>query len=100
MAYLSESAVEQVVLAHLTRLGYAISSDSEIGPDGRAPDREAYADVILGKRLVAAIEKLNPTIPAEARGDALRKVLATERPSLERNPIELNRRGIPKSISL
>ena len=88
MAYLSEAAVEQVVLDHLARLGYAILSDAEIGPDGKAPQREAYADVVLVKRLAAAIEKLNPTIPAEARGDALRKVLATEKPSL----VEENRR--------
>jgi type I restriction enzyme R subunit len=88
MAYLSEAAVEQVVLDHLAMLGYAISSDAEIGPDGKAPEREAYADVVLVKRLVAAIERLNPAIPAEARGDALRKVLATERPSL----VEENRR--------
>ena len=88
MAYLSEAAVEQVVLDHLAGLGYAIITDAEMGPDGQAPEREAYADVILTKRLVAAIEKLNPTIPLEARGDALRKVLATERPSL----LEENRR--------
>jgi type I restriction enzyme, R subunit len=88
MAYLSEAAVEQVVLDHLAGLGYAISIDAEIGPDGKAPEREAYADVMLTKRLVAAIEKLNPAIPADARGDALRKVLATEMPSL----VEENRR--------
>ena len=76
------------MLDQLGDLGYAVSSDAEIGPDGKAPEREAYADVVLVKRLVAAIEKLNPTIPAEARGDALRKVLATERPSL----VEENRR--------
>jgi len=88
MAYLSEAAVEQVVLDQLASLGYAISSDAEIGPDGKAPEREANTDVILIKRLVAAIEKLNPSIPDEARGDALRKVLAVERPSL----VEENRR--------
>jgi type I restriction enzyme R subunit len=88
MAYLSEAAVEQVVLDHLADLGYTLSIDSEIGPDGKAPEREAYADVVLTKRLVGAIERLNPAIPAEARGDALRKVLATEMPSL----VEENRR--------
>ncbi len=88
MAYLSEAAVEQVVLDQLAGLGYVISSDAEIGPDGRTPEREAYADVILTKRLTTAIERLNPAIPLEARGDALRRVLATERPSL----IEENRR--------
>lgn len=88
MAYLSEAAIEQVVLDRLGSLGYAIAKDAEIGPDGKTPEREAYADVVLTKRLTAAIERLNPTIPTEARGDALRKVLATEKPSL----VEENRR--------
>jgi type I restriction enzyme, R subunit len=88
MAFLSEAAIEKIVLDRLIGLGYAVSSDAEIGPDGKAPEREAYADVLLGKRLVAAIDKLNPAIPAEARGDALRKVFAIERPSL----VEENRR--------
>ena len=88
MAYLSEATIEQLVLDQLSSLGYAVATDGEIGPDGKAPDREAYADVILVKRLTAAIERLNPTIPVEARGDALRKVLATEKPSL----VEENRR--------
>lgn len=82
MAYLSEAAIEKIVLDQLSGLGYAIATDAEIGPDGKTPEREAYADVVLVKRLTAAIERLNPKIPAEARGDALRKVLATEKPSL------------------
>jgi type I restriction enzyme R subunit len=88
MAYLSEAAVEQLVLDHLKNLGYAVATDAEIGPDGKAPEREAYADVVLVKRLIAAIERLNPAVPAEARGDALRKVLAIEKPSL----VDENRR--------
>jgi len=68
--------------------GYGIATDSEIGPDGKAPERDAYADVLLMKRLVSAIDRLNPDIPTEARGDALRKVLSVEKPSL----IEENRR--------
>lgn len=88
MAYLSEAAVEQVVLDHLAALGYSIATEAEIGPDGKAPEREAYSDVVLAKRLTAAINRLNPTIPPEARADAMRKVLATERPSL----VEENRR--------
>jgi type I restriction enzyme, R subunit len=88
MAYLSEAAVERVVLDNLSGLGYAISTDAEIGPDGKSPEREAYADVVLLARLVASIARLNPAIPAEAHGDALRKVLGTEMPSL----VEENRR--------
>jgi type I restriction enzyme, R subunit len=82
MAYLSEADVEQALLSQFARLGYVIATDANIGPDGKTPEREAYAEVILSKRLVAAIDRLNPAIPAEARGDALRKVFATEKPSL------------------
>jgi type I restriction enzyme, R subunit len=88
MAYLSEAAVEHVVLDQLADLGYTLSTDSEIGPDGKAPERDAYVDVVFAKRLLGAVERLNPAIPAEARGDALRKVFATEMPSL----VEENRR--------
>ncbi|KGJ22828.1 type I restriction endonuclease subunit R [Paracoccus sanguinis] len=88
MAWLSEAALEQIVLDQLGTLGYGIATDSEIGPDGKAPERDAYADVLLMKRLVSAIDRLNPDIPTEARGDALRKVLSVETPSL----IEENRR--------
>lgn len=88
MAFLSEAAVERMVLDQLAGLGYAVATDAEVGPDARAAEREAYADVMLVGRLVAAIDRLNPAIPAEARGDALRKVLATETPSL----VEENRR--------
>lgn len=88
MAFISEADVEALVLNQLGTLGYALSYDAEIGPDGDMPEREAYADVVLTIRLSAAIERLNPDIPAEARGDALRKVLATEKPSL----VEENRR--------
>ena len=88
MAYLSEAEVEETVLEQLVGLGYAVLSDAEIGPDGKNPEREAYADIVLGKRLRGAIDRLNPAIPIEARGDALRKMLSTEMPSL----VEENRR--------
>lgn len=88
MAYLSEAAIELVVLGQLGNLGFITATDAEIGPDGKMPEREAYDDVVLVKRLTAAIEMLNPRIPAEARADALRKVLATDMPSL----VEENRR--------
>lgn len=91
MAYLSEADVEQLVLDRLSALGYAVLSDAEIGPDGKAPEREAYSDVFLQKRLTAAIEKLNPSIPAEACGDALRKILATEHASLSQENRRLHR---------
>lgn len=88
MAFLSETAVEQALLDQLQRLGYTREREEEIGPDGKRPERESYTDVILTKRLAAAVARLNPHIPAEARQDALRKVTQVGLPGL----LEENRR--------
>lgn len=88
MAYLSEAAIEAMLLEQLEGLGYARLSDTVIGPDGSAPERAAYSDVLLVGRLEQAIDRLNPDIPPEARHDALKKVIASQSPSL----IEENRR--------
>ena len=74
MAYLSEAALEGVVLDQLGELGYDRAEDAMIGPDGRRPERDAYADVLLLPRIEAAIYRLNPSIPTEARADALRLI--------------------------
>ena len=88
MTYISEADIEHALLEQLQRLGYTRTTDAQIGPDGSAPEREAYSDVLLLGRLRAAIERLNPQIPAEARHDALMQVVASKSPSL----VEENRR--------
>ena len=88
MAFLSEAELEELLLQNFERLGYERSTDAEIGPDGTSSERENYGDVILQRRLVAAIEKLNADIPSEARQDAFKSLLATVTPSL----VEENRR--------
>ncbi|MGE8257942.1 MAG: type I restriction endonuclease subunit R [Stenotrophomonas sp.] len=88
MAFLSESAVEQAMLEQLRRLGYAITSDNTIGPDGSAPERESHDVVILKTRLEDAVLRLNPQLPPEARADAIRKLTQSELPNL----LEENRR--------
>lgn len=88
MATLSEADVEAILLDQLAGLGYACLIDTVSGPDGAAPEREAYSETVLLRRLRAAVDRLNPQIPAEAREDAVRRVIASERPAL----IEENRR--------
>jgi type I restriction enzyme R subunit len=88
MAYLSEAAVEKLVLDELRDLGYAVAQDVDIGPDSKASERESYADVLLIRRLTAAIQKLNPSIPPVVQRDAIRMIRATERQAL----VEENRR--------
>jgi type I restriction enzyme R subunit len=88
VATLSEAEVEAVLLDQLASLGYACLNDAVSGPDGIKPEREAYSDVVLLARLRAAVDRLNPDIPPEAREDAIKKIVASERPTL----IEENRR--------
>lgn len=94
MAFLSEAAVEQVLLDQLRTLDYSIEREENIGPDGHNPERESHDEVVLKKRLNAAVARLNPGLPLEARLEAIRKVMQSELPSL----LEENRR-IHKLIS-
>ena len=88
MATLSEADVEAVLLDHLRALGYDCVNDTQTGPEGPAPERAAYSDTVLAQCRRAAIARLNPHFPQDARDDALRRVMANDRPSL----IEENRR--------
>src|SRR5450756_667484 len=86
--HIAESHVEDASLAWLRELGYAVTNGLEIAPDSPTSERESYSDVVLIGRLKKAIARLNPSLPAEAHADALRRVLQTEKPS----PTEENRR--------
>ncbi|GAB3363740.1 MULTISPECIES: type I restriction endonuclease subunit R [Giesbergeria] len=88
MAFLSEAAVEQALLDQLRVLGYCIEREEDIGPDGHRPERESHDEVVFKKRFEAAVARLNPSLPLEARQDAVRKVMQSELPSL----LEENRR--------
>ena len=88
MAFLSESAVEQALLDQLRALGYCIEREPDIGPDGPRPQRASHDEVLLKPRFEAAVARLNPCLPLEARQDAIRKVMQQELPLL----LEENRR--------
>ena len=88
MAFILEAELEEFLLQKFKMLGYERSTDAEIGPDGTSPERESYGHVILQRRLVEAIERLNPYIPSEARQDAFKSLVATVTPAL----VEENRR--------
>ena len=92
MAFLSEAAVEHALLEQLQGLGYAIAHEDTIGPDGAQPERDSHDVVILKQRFTQSVQRintrLNPSLPAEALQDAVRRVLQAEFPNL----IEENRR--------
>jgi type I restriction enzyme R subunit len=85
---ISEAVVEDVALAILQELGFAFLGPDIISPDGSAPERATYSEVVLGKRLASNVRRLNPTLPDTAIDEAIRIMLRQETPSL----IEENRR--------
>ncbi len=71
---MTEDQLEQECLAWLARVGWQHRHGPDIAPDGDAPERTSYREVLLLGRLRAAIAALNPAVPAAAREDALRQV--------------------------
>ena len=81
----TEANLEDVTLAWFESLGYNIAFGPDISPDGPACERHDYDQVVLIDRLRTALESINPTIPADAIDEAVRKVARTESPSLIEN---------------
>lgn len=81
MASISEDEIEKIALQYLVELGYSHIHGIDISIDGQRPERE-YTEVVLKDRLKSAIDKLNPSIPAEAKEEAFKKVLRQSSPNL------------------
>lgn len=88
MAKLTENHIEEATLGWLSGLGWAVAHGPDMAPEGKAPERASYSDVLLIGRLRDAVTRINPQLPPDAVEDVLRRVTATEMPSL----IEENRR--------
>ncbi|MPZ33437.1 MAG: HsdR family type I site-specific deoxyribonuclease [Rhodospirillales bacterium] len=82
MTSFAESHVEEAALAWLSELGYGTAAGPDIGPDGTAPERANHGEVLLVERVRRAIEKLNPGLTAEARAEALTRLLQADTPLL------------------
>lgn len=79
---LNEGTVEDITLGWFRELGYDIVHGPTLAPGEHGAERETYGDVLLIGRLRAAIDRLNPSIPFEAKEEALRKVLRVDGPDL------------------
>ena len=85
---ITEDIVELAAIETLQELGWSHLHGSVIAPDGSAPERRSFGDVVLTGRLEAAIARINPDAPEAARAEAMRRVLTGELPDL----VEENRR--------
>ncbi|HEV7348340.1 type I restriction endonuclease subunit R [Telluribacter sp.] len=80
-----EADIEYYTIQELQVLGYHYADGLRIGPEGEQPERSGYAEVLLVGRLRAAIQRLNPTLPAFAHEQALREVQRITSPDLLTN---------------
>jgi type I restriction enzyme R subunit len=88
MSGFSEDIVENAGIETLKSLGWLYLHGSIIAPDGASPQRPSYSDAVLLRRLESWVEQINPSVPEEARAEAVRRVLLSESP----NAVEENRR--------
>lgn len=70
MTPIYEADVEDWVISLLREQGY-----SPLSAEEQEAERDGFSDVLLRSRLEAAIDRINPELPAEARTQALREVL-------------------------
>lgn len=77
---MTEDQLEQETLSWLAEVGYTMRSGPDIAHDGPDPQRTGYAQVFLPQRLRAAIDRLNPHLPASARDDASKQVQNLDTP--------------------
>lgn len=84
--YISEDTVEQGALDQLrSQLGYTTANGPDIAPDGDAPERTSYQEVVLDARLRLALTRINPDLPPEAVDQVIRRITAPETPQLLEN---------------
>ena len=67
----------------LAALGWRVAHGPDIGPDGANAERADYSQVMLERRLRDALSEFNPGLPAEALGDAQRRLTSPEGSTLE-----------------
>jgi type I site-specific restriction-modification system R (restriction) subunit len=79
---MTEDQLEQEALGWLTDVGWQHRFGPDLAPDGGAPERTSYRDVLLIDRLRRAIRNLNPNIPQAAREDAIAQLLSLGLPHL------------------
>jgi type I restriction enzyme R subunit len=95
---MTEDQLEQEAVGWLSDVGYTLLNGYDIAVDGATPERADYKNTLLLFGLREAINRLNPSIPENAREDALKQVqdLASHRySSANRHFHKLLVNGVP-----
>ena len=91
MTTITEADVEQAALDWLSGLGWQVAHGPDIALDTSIAERDDYSQVVLERRLRDALADLNPSLPADALDDALRKLTRPEGSTLEARNREFHR---------
>lgn len=98
----NEQQLEDAAIGWFGELGWQYVNGPDIAPDGDSPARTDYRQTVLRERLLAALSRINPHVPAAALEQAAHELLTVSEPLL----IARNRRvhrlllsGIPVEFS-
>ncbi len=75
---ITEGVLEEATLDWFRALGYATLTGPTIAPDGPAPERSTYADVVLMARPRDAVRRINPDQPSAVVEQAITRLLRPE----------------------
>lgn len=82
---ITEDKLEAVAIDLLEQQGYSYIYGPSIAHDGEQPERDRFEETILKGRLRQAIDRINPTLPHEAKREALRQILTLPSSNLIEN---------------
>ena len=82
---ITESAIEEFAIELLEKSGYQYIYAPDIAPDSETPERKTFDEVLLLERLKKAVGRINPTIPADVREDAVKQIQRLNSPELIAN---------------
>lgn len=71
MKPITEDTIEYIAIAELKSLGWGYAHGNDIAPDGVSAERESFEQVVLTKRLMDAVRRLNPGLPEHALQQAV-----------------------------
>ena len=79
---ITEDQLEQLCLDWFADQGYLYKNGYDIAPDGDAPERDDYHQVVLKQRLLNRLEVLNPELPQDCLNVVVNTVSTPDTPVL------------------
>jgi len=85
MERITENEIENFAIELFEKLGYQYIYAPDIAPDSETPERVRFEDVLLLERLRTAVARINPSIPLDAREEAIKQIQRLNSPELIAN---------------